>query len=318
MAASRYLRKCFQIWVKTMRVDTTFASRSKPSETKEPKKQYYLVFEGLVTEPQYFKGVEKYRNKIGIKRNIILTHILREKGEERLSNPIRLIRLIEEFMNDSSLVDKIMDFLAENELIQYSASETIKADLQELIKNDPKISVEDIVKFLSKKEISCKTKNIEEYLESKNFNFDKNHDKICIIVDRDKKSFTKKQYETVLNRCSEKGYDFYVTNPCFEFWLCLHFEEASKLDCDEEYAKILENGKVSANEKYTYISMKLKEMQPEAYSLKNKTIKFEQYADGIDRAIKTIEETQRYSSNINDLKHTVGSNLGNLIKEIKN
>jgi hypothetical protein len=267
-----------------MRIKTHFGERSKPSEKREPKKRYYLVFEGLKTEPQYFDGVEKYRDKIGIREDIDLKQTEREKEEETFSNPTHIIRLFEKFMNESL--------------------------------------------------------DVEEYLEERNFIFGKGHDKICIIVDRDKESFSEKQYEDVLNRCSEKGYHLYVTNPCFEFWLCLHFEEASKFDCDDEYAKILKNKKSSANakksenkkssanekivenkksaaKKYTYVSIKFNEMNP-AYDLKKKTINFESFVDGIDRAIKTIDETERYSSDINELKHTVGSNLGNLIKEIKN
>ena len=311
------MRKYFQIWVKMMRINTPFGSRSKPSEEREPKRTYYLVFEGLITEPLYFEGIENYRDKIGIKKDVILKQILRGYGEDGISNPACLIPLFEKSVNDPPLANKLMDILIENKLVPCSISKNdLQKLLQGLIENNPEIEIENVVKFLLKINVSCNVENIKDHLEKQNFIFEKNHDKICIIVDRDKGSFTEKQYEDVLNQCSEKGYDFYVTNPCFEFWLCLHFEEASKFDCEEEYKKILENGKVSISA--TYIATKLREIKPESYSSKNKTIKFEQYADGIDRAIKTIEETQRYSSNINELKHTVGSNLGNLIKEIKN
>ena len=51
----------------------------------------------------------------------------------------------------------------------------------------------------------------------------------------------------VLKTCREKGFRFYVSNPCFEFWLLLHFDEVFDLDRD----KLLENPQVTAKRRYT-------------------------------------------------------------------
>ncbi|MEA3422876.1 MAG: RloB domain-containing protein [Bacillota bacterium] len=54
------------------------------------------------------------------------------------------------------------------------------------------------------------------------------------MVDRDKGSFVNhpnnNQYAYVVEKCRENGIDFYLTNPCFEFWLLLHFDEVHQLD----------------------------------------------------------------------------------------
>lgn len=55
-------------------------------------------------------------------------------------------------------------------------------------------------------------------------------DKLCIVVDRDKHSFTKEQFGILLD-AEEKGeIKFCVSNPCFEFWLLLHFSDCSEYD----------------------------------------------------------------------------------------
>ena len=68
------------------------------------------------------------------------------------------------------------------------------------------------------------------------------------MIDRDRKSFTSGsgQYEYVLDRYKEKGFGFYLTNPCFEFWLLLHMEDLS--DLDEK--KLLENGMATSTMNY--------------------------------------------------------------------
>ena len=43
------------------------------------------------------------------------------------------------------------------------------------------------------------------------------------------------------------GFGFYLTNPCFEFWLLLHFDDISDLVPSE----LLENRKVRTKRRYT-------------------------------------------------------------------
>lgn len=76
-------------------------------------------------------------------------------------------------------------------------------------------------------------------------------DKICFVVDRDKESFVahtkNNQYEYVLKKCKENGFGFYLTNPCFEFWLLLHFDDVEQLD----EGQLCDNPKVTAKRRYT-------------------------------------------------------------------
>ena len=64
--------------------------------------------------------------------------------------------------------------------------------------------------------------------------YEEGFDKICFIIDRDRESFvsheSNNQYSYVLEKCGENGFGFYLTNPNFEFWLLLHFDDVEALD----------------------------------------------------------------------------------------
>ena len=47
--------------------------------------------------------------------------------------------------------------------------------------------------------------------------------KYYLIVDRDDNSFSPEQVEEVMCLCKKEGFQLIITNPCFEFWLLLHF-----------------------------------------------------------------------------------------------
>lgn len=72
--------------------------------------------------------------------------------------------------------------------------------------------------------------DIIKVIEESNFTYNEEIDYICLIVDRDKNSFTSKQYRYVKSKCEIANFKFYVTNPCFEFWLMLHFSNCDDID----------------------------------------------------------------------------------------
>lgn len=67
-------------------------------------------------------------------------------------------------------------------------------------------------------------------------------DELWIMVDRDHQSWGPKQLKEVQQLCKQKKYAFGLTNPCFEFWLLLHLEDANDYD-EATRQKVLENQK---------------------------------------------------------------------------
>ena len=147
--------------------------------------------------------------------------------------------------------------------------------------------------------------NIHKIISYSKILFEPELDKICFIVDRDKDSFTERQYDYVQTKCYENRYGLYVTNPNFEFWLLLHFEDV----CALEYQKLIDNIPVTAHRRYT--ENELRNRMPR-FSKSSYDAGF--LVNKIDIAIKN---EKKYCEDISELKNKVGSNIGILIEEMR-
>ena len=144
-----------------------------------------------------------------------------------------------------------------------------------------------------------------KYLLCQNCTFSPITDKICLVVDRDNKSFSKEQYNEVTTFCRKNNVDFYVSNPCFEFWLYLHFRDVEK----ENPTDLLKNKYVTSDKRY--IEKKLNEL----CGYTKTKINFALLESNIKKAIK---REKNYEENIIGLENKLGTNVGKLVDEIIN
>ncbi len=231
-----------------MRESRTFAERTKISETDRTLKKYFLVYEGSDTEQIYFNAVNNAKIKIGINPLIELIPIVRSHSEKGWSNPKkildRIIKDIEESKTGSisyeTMLNRIMDYLNEEKICDTEKTAKTTWDLLKFICEN-KIGklmdevVEDIevecAKIISQLNEELKKENIisdiSKVIKNGGITYAEDFDKICLIVDRDRRSFKSlphnNQYAYVLNKCKEKKFGFYVTNPCFEFLVAVAF-----------------------------------------------------------------------------------------------
>ena len=151
--------------------------------------------------------------------------------------------------------------------------------------------------------------DIAEIIKRGEITYSEGFDKICLIVDRDRKSFfsepNNNQYEYVLNKCLENNFGFYVTNPCFEFWLLLHFDKVHEINKNE----LKENRKV--NSKRTFAEQELRKVFP---GYKKTSYNASELVKNIDKAIKN---EQAFCEDEIQLEREIGSNVGLLITELK-
>jgi hypothetical protein len=151
--------------------------------------------------------------------------------------------------------------------------------------------------------------DISEVIKNGEITYAEGFDKICLIVDRDRKSFISppqnNQYAYVVKKCKEMNFGFYVTNPCFEFWLLLHFDEVFALDQN----KMLLNPKVASKRRYA--EDELRKVFPN-YKKTRYDAKF--LVNSIDKA---IENEKKFCEDIEKLESNLGSNLGELIYEMR-
>ena len=312
-----------------MREKRNFAERTKISKEDRTRKKYFLVFEGSRTEEIYFDTINELKGKIGINPLIEIISIERTYSEYGWSNPKKileqLLKNLEEIedgkLSYKTLVDKIMEIIVEDK--NFSLKISKKSNLKEVIEDiENEIeSLENTVKnieedcitllsiitkkvFLVKEEIANILEKVLENIGNQQITYSEDIDKMCLIVDRDKKSFKEEQYNYVKEECKRKNFKFYVTNPCFEFWLLLHFDEVHSINRE----KLLENKRASS--KVRYVESELKKYFPYNKNKYNAELLIEK----IDLA---IENEKRFCEDIEELKDKLGSNIGLLIKELK-
>lgn len=315
-----------------MRITKRFGKRSVVLATSEVIKKYFLIFEGERTEMLYFKGIDENRSELGINPLIEIKPIMRSFDEIGWSNPKKLLDRLVEYMEESSIgrftlnsiIMKVIDFLIMDEVIGVESIYTPE-DIEEKLFHyfskkkgirdfdairDLEESTNDIIKCLKDSiEISGTISELGIYMNSQRIVFDKEIDKICLIVDRDRHSFVNhaanNQYNYVVKKCKAYGIELYLTNPCFEFWLLLHFDEVHTLN----QRKLLENSKMTAKKRYVEV-----ELDKLVSGYKKNHIKFERFMGRIDQAI--INE-KSFCEDINALQNCIGSNIGKLILAIK-
>ena len=314
-----------------MREKKTFAKRTKIRTTDEVNKKYFLVYEGSDTEDLYFEGIQEQRQKVGIDPLIELVPIVRSYSEEGWSNPKKILDRMLQYLQESetgvvsyeTLMNWIMDYLYEEEILTTSKVEsrnmweTLKWICQEKLHVSESDIVENLnetckqfaVYFKEASTIDALVDNVPRIIQNRAITYDENVDKICFIFDRDRDSFVahsgNNQYKDVLNTCRKRKFGFYLTNPCFEFWLLLHCDDISDLDED----MLLDNPKVRAKRRYT--EQKLREKMPKYRKSVYDTNWF------IERIDKAIKNEKKYCENEEELEHLVGSRVGILIQELR-
>lgn len=138
-----------------MREVRSFGARTPFLNDGEVRKKYFLVYEGMDTEPIYFAALACLRDKVKLNPMIELVPLLRSYGESGWSHPEKLIDMIKENLSqrDSSevsyhnLIAWVMDFCLLNEKIQNkSLLETLFTTLKWICQNKLLVQLDDRTK----------------------------------------------------------------------------------------------------------------------------------------------------------------------------
>jgi len=297
----------------------------------ETKRKYILRFEGTETEPRYFDELNGNKTAAGISPLIQLVKIERDSDEKTWSNPQKLLDRILQLLNEpvsgityGTLINAMIDCLYESEWLKkrgtyiYEFEDMLRAFYMNTLKKHSDETVIDeqeavrtaIDYFKGERPRICSLilEHFSESLEERKITYDPEIDKVCLIVDRDSKSFIERQYDYVLSTCRENGFRFYVSNPCFEFWLLLHFDIVLTLDC----TKLLANKPISvSNSAKTYIEDQLGKYLG---SYKKSSYRTDCLIEKIDNAVRN---EKHFCEDTDRLRTELGSNIGRLISEMK-
>lgn len=266
---------------------------------KEPKKTYIIYTEGIKTEYIYFS--ELIKSKV-VSDNIKVMPIKRNNSGS--SNPYTIVQDIVSSLEDlNGMSDK------EKNKLKKFAENYSGFNITEFLK------CVDYVKKLCQKyrqHVSNESEvtNFLQFL-SKMSTFDKEYDNICIIIDRDQHSFTEYQYEQTLKLCEENNFKLGITNPCFEFYLLLHFDNIDNLKIKD----IKENKKKG---KKTFVERELNEKIKELPTSNGTGFKKNNYnaIHFINNFDVGLENVKKYSLKNTELKDNVGSSVFEIVKEL--
>ena len=281
------------------RLTSTVYDREDESQKVLPEKRIFLSVEGNATEKEYFDGVSKNRETIGINAKVDV-EVLRRGKRDTNSAPQQVLELLEEYIRlREQKEDDILKEISEQFKEQYSV-DFIKQYLQDpnqIPKKQRNLFVTEL------KKIGYDI-NYRKYLRK----YNQELDEFAVLIDRDMQTHSKDNMIDFIKHCKDKGYKCYIANPCFEFWLLMHLA-----DIDEEFGKHLEdikqNPKIS--KQHTFVSKAVSERGHHGKS----GIRFAtQYMPKINHA---IEEAKKYASNEEELIDNIGCNLWKLMEELK-
>lgn len=308
-----------------MRVRKQYGERTLHfDKVQEARAKYIFVYEGQETEVQYFQGVIDKREELNINPLIDLLPVLRGTLQLSHSHPLKILKYvddhIEHYNTVAIIVNKIVDYCFENLVIKENDIYNMKALYDDILtylcskynlENNSEFELtSDILKDLSdylddKINILDQIENIQKYIIEQEIIYNKDIDKICLVMDRDKGNVKPFQYDEIIQKCNEKYIKLYVSNPTFEFWLLLHSDKIYELDRTE----LLQNKRLG---KKRYIE---KELTYKFNGYKKDNIKFERFSPHINLA---IQQEKDFCEDIQHLKDDLGSNVGVLISELIN
>ena len=284
--------------VNKYRLSSKSYDRETPNEQITPRKIYFISVEGVATEVEYLQGLSDYRTELGINA-LVNIEVLRRKTKDGYSAPEQVIELLEEYLSLREAGNNIFPDIPDEIKNNFSPD-----FIQLYIETPESISPKERNRF----ELALRKTGYDLAYRKYLSKYTSNLDEFCILIDRDAGSHSSEDMNFILQYCKEKNYRCFITNPCFEFWLLLHFS-----DVYEEYSDqldlIRENKKVS--NAHTFVS---NELSVKAHHGKKGIAFKEKYLPHIEEA---IIRASKFASDNEALITDIGCNIWILIKEMQ-
>lgn len=279
------------------------ASASYERETEdqkiEPQKIFYLSVEGNVTEKEYFEGLSKYRDQLGINRRIDV-EILKRSSKDTNSAPKYVLELLEEYLRLRKLGNERLTEEIPKEFIDSYGIEFIT----KYIESPGELSTKEKNRFATELRKIGYDINYRKYLNT----YKNDIDEFGIVIDRDVLTHSKENMYDCIKHCKDAGYNCYISNPCFEFWLLLHLSDV-KEEYREQMDDIFHNKKISQH--HTFVS---REVSNKAHHNKG-NINFQK--NYLPYVFLASERAKMFEEKEEKLIDNIGCNLWKLIEKLK-
>lgn len=281
------------------RLTSTVYDREEENQKIIPEKRVFLSVEGNTTEKEYFDGVSKNREQIGINAKIDV-EVLRRGKKDTNSAPQKVVELLEEYIRlREQNEDDILKEISNQFKVQYTID-----FIKQYLEDPSKIPKKQRNKFATELKKLGYDIEYRKYLKK----YNKESDEFAVLIDRDMQTHSEANMLDCIEHCRENGYKCYIANPCFEFWLLMHLSDIMK-EFGNQLDDIKENKKVS--EQHTFVSNAVSERAHHAKSGIGFAQKYMPYID------KAVEQAKMFPSEESELVDNIGCNLWKMIEELK-
>lgn len=286
--------------------------------------KFIIVSEGFRTEQRYFEALRDNREIAGISGLIEIVMLQREDMDNGVSNPLALLDLLDEYMkcvrNGRYSLTLVLEFTANSLCNRFGLTrrderleeyrDRVRSESEGLIEEGGFIGYLDDVLNVCKDVSTSMFGDCPAFDPPKLIEFRPDTDRICVIVDRDSDDREQDVMDKFLRRCKRSGYKPYISNPCFELFLIMHFEEFYSIDRETLLLNPLIDGK-----RFTEIELDriVRDINPT--NRYDKT----QYDPGmfLHRVGEAIECSMGLCHDPNRLKRELGTNLGELMLDMR-
>lgn len=162
------------------------------------------------------------------------------------------------------------------------------------------------IRVVKSKRNDC-TGIVEDSIKKLNeFGFDPDRDRAAVVYDVDRNE--KEKIMRALNRCEKQGIDMYISNPSYEYWLCLHFERTRGVTAQDDLENQMSKNLGRKYQKGEDLSRNITEdMITQAISRASSILKNER--DHIHKCLEILPSTTL---------HILVKNLRNCMAETRN
>jgi hypothetical protein len=230
---------------------TTENDTVRKKDNLEVRRKVLIASEGYVTEINYLNSLNDYKEDSEFDKLIDIVVLNRFVTQSGYSNPNKLIDLLKDYLHmltsgiysHSLLTSGVPDSFVE----QYPNTNTNDLyNIQECLKErlaTNNLIADGLIKDTDKSIAICKEYLISKYdvnpfeLSNDKIDYDPEIDDVYPVVDRDKGSMNRREYDRFIKTCEKNNFVPIVTNPKFEFWLLLHEENCEKFIFDIRSSK---------------------------------------------------------------------------------
>lgn len=271
-----------------------------PREEKieNPGTVIYISAEGEATEKDYFEHMQTCFRRLG-KRISVHIEVLGHRKGDGLSAPSYVVDLMDEYIRLRS------EGIIPREISERISSARISADdynnylIGEELSEEKYTTISSILLELGI-DINYR-KFLQEFKAYET-------DRFVVVMDRDCRNHHEEELQECMKVCKEKGYEFYLTNPCFEFWLLLHLCDVKK-EYSTQMNELLANQHVS--NQHTFVSKEVSNKVGHG-----KHIPFDCFLKNYwGHIIQAKSQAAQFATSLEDILDNLGTNLGQLFTD---